>query len=169
MAGIYKGHTLITPKSYKTRPTSSKLREAIFDILQHASWANNIQNHRILDIFAGSGALGIEALSRKADFCLFIDHSLESAHAIRQNIHALNLFDKTRIFRRNVLNMGNLHPSIPPFDFAFIDPPYYQNYVPKTLHWLKVKNWLNPNAICIVEMAHNEELTQEKKSTKTHP
>ena len=162
LAGLYKGRKLVAPKSCHTRPTGSKTREAVFDILTHAHWRCDLESCRVIDIFAGSGALGLEALSRKAAFCLFIDHAPEAITVLRRNIYALDLYDKTRIYRRNALKIGPRPKGMKAFDLVFLDPPYYQSFVPYILDWLIQKNWLNENAVCVIETAHDEKLNHDE-------
>ena len=129
----------------------------MFNILDHASWAPPLQGARIIDLFAGSGALGLEALSRGADFALFVETDEEARGAIRENLEILDLFGKTRIHRRDATALGDRPASAgPPFDVAFLDPPYRKGLNEKALAELLDGNWLSPDAVLVVETATDE-------------
>src|SRR3974390_1511534 len=100
VGGRLRGRTLTGPKSSAIRPTADRLRESLFNILMHA-YGDPITGARVLDLFAGTGALGIEALSRGAVFTLFVDDGAEARALIRENVAALGLGGVTRIFRRD--------------------------------------------------------------------
>ena len=106
------------------RPTADRLRESLFNILAHA-YGDPISGARVLDLFAGTGALGIEAISRGAAFALFVDDGVEARALLRDNVEALGLGGVTRIFRRDATRLGPAHP-LEPFSLAFLDPPYRQ-------------------------------------------
>ena len=125
VGGRLKGRNIATPSGRNTRPTSDQTRESLFNILEHASWAPPLDNAIVADIFAGSGALGLEAISRGADYCLFVETEAKARAAIRENVEAMGLFGCTRIFRRDATSLkippSNLRG---PFDLVFLDPPY---------------------------------------------
>jgi 16S rRNA (guanine966-N2)-methyltransferase len=124
VAGRFKGKPLVAPPGSGTRPTSDRARQAVFNVLEHAAWSAGLQGRRIVDLFAGSGALGLEALSRGAAFCLFVETDEAARGAIRDNVEALGLFGATRIHRRDATDLGVRPGSAgPPFDLAFLDPP----------------------------------------------
>ncbi len=100
VAGTLKGRTLVAPDGQDTRPTSDRARQAVFNVLEHAAWAGPLVGARVLDLFAGSGALGFEAISRGAAFCLFVETDDAARGAIRENVDAFSLFGQTRIHRR---------------------------------------------------------------------
>ncbi len=157
VAGRFKGRPLVTPEGQATRPTSDRAREAIFNILEHAPWAPGFEGARVLDLFAGSGALGLEALSRGAGFCLFAETDEAARGAIRDNIEALGLFGCTRLHRRDAADLGPRPASAgPPFDLAFLDPPYAQGLGEKTLPVLAAHAWLAPGAVAVVERGVDE-------------
>lgn len=159
VAGKFKGRSLIAPATDKTRPTSDRARESLFNMLAHAEWAPNIVGARVLDLFAGSGALGFEALSRGAQFCLFVDTAHAARGAIRQNIDALSLFGQTRLHRRSALALGAKPAGLgAPFDLVFMDPPYRQNFVPPCLSAIQSGGWLSAAALIVVETAADENL-----------
>src|SRR3954465_3974009 len=122
VGGRLRGRALAAPKSQAVRPTADRLREALFNILVHA-YGDPVTGARVLDLFAGTGALGLEAISRGAAFALFVDDGAEARALLRQNVEALGLAAMTRIFRRDAQKLGPAHP-VEPFSIAFLDPPY---------------------------------------------
>ena len=159
VAGQFKGRPIQAPKSDATRPTSDRARESLFNILAHADWAPELDGARVMDLFAGSGALGLEALSRGAEFCLFVETAHAARGAIRQNIEALGLFGTTRIHRRSATELGERPAGIgAPFDVVFIDPPYKKGLVAPCLQALKTGDWLSDRALAVVETAADEAL-----------
>ena len=158
VGGKFKGRTLVTPDGQNTRPTSDRAREAIFNILAHAEWAPNLEGARVMDVFAGSGALGFEALSRGADFCLFVETDEAARGAIRDNVETLGLFGTTRVHRRNAAQLG-LRPGSQAevFDLVFLDPPYRKGLGEKALEGLVSGNWLSEKAIIVFERAADED------------
>src|SRR5204863_7718682 len=124
VGGRLKGRNLASPSLREIRPTADRLRESLFNILIHA-YDDPIREARVLDLFAGTGALGIESISRGAAFALFIDDSAEARALIRENVTALGLGGVTRIFRRDATKLGAAGP-VGTFSLAFLDPPYGQ-------------------------------------------
>lgn len=157
VSGGLRGRNLITPEGQGTRPTSDRARQAVFNILEHAAWAPELRGARIMDLFAGSGALGFEAISRGAAFCLFVETDETARGAIRENIDALGLFGATRIHRRDATDLG-LRPASAgePFDLAFLDPPYRQGLAERALAGLAEGGWLKPDALVVVERGVDE-------------
>ena len=157
VSGGLRGRNLITPEGQGTRPTSDRARQAVFNILEHAAWAPELRGTRILDLFAGSGALGFEAISRGAAFCLFVETDEAARGAIRENIDALGLFGATRLHRRDATDLG-LRPASAgePFDMAFMDPPYRQGLAERALAGLVEGGWLKPGALVMVERGSDE-------------
>jgi 16S rRNA (guanine966-N2)-methyltransferase len=149
VGGRLRGRTLVGPKSAAIRPTSDRLRETLFNILTHA-YGDPVTDARVLDLFAGTGALGLEALSRGAAFTLFMDDGAEARALIRQNVEALGLGGVSRIFRRDATRLGAAHP-LEPFSLAFLDPPYGQGLAEKALASLRDGGWLTPGALLVVE------------------
>ena len=157
VAGQYKGKALVAPEGQTTRPTSDRARESIFNILQHAPWARDLNGARALDLFAGSGALGLEAISRGAAFCLFVETGEEARGAIRDNVEAFGLFGCTRIHRRDATDLGPRPASAgAPFDLAFLDPPYAKGLGEKALAELLQHGWLQPGATVVFERGADE-------------
>jgi 16S rRNA (guanine966-N2)-methyltransferase len=149
VAGRLRGRALAVPKSNVIRPTADRLREAIFNVLVHA-YGDPISDARALDLFAGTGALGLEALSRGAAFVLFVDNHTEARALIRDNVAALGLGGRTRIFRRDATQLGPAYP-IEPFSLAFLDPPYGQGLAEQALQAAHGGGWLSPDALVVVE------------------
>jgi 16S rRNA (guanine966-N2)-methyltransferase len=151
VGGRLRGRALAGPKSAAIRPTADRLRESLFNILLHAH-DDPITSARVLDLFAGTGALGIEALSRGATFALFVDEGAQARALIRENVAALGLGGVTRIFRRDATKLGPAHP-VEPFSLAFLDPPYGQGLAPAALISARDGGWLVPGALIVVEEA----------------
>jgi 16S rRNA (guanine966-N2)-methyltransferase len=155
IGGRFRGRKLAAPQSLTVRPTSDRLRESIFNILAHGQ-GDPVSGARVVDLFAGTGALGLEAISRGAAFALFIDDGAEARALMRQNVEALGLGGTTRIFRRDATRLGPVHP-LAPFSLAFIDPPYRRGLAEKSLVALRDGGWLEPAAIVVVEEAADAE------------
>ena len=151
VGGRLGGRTLLAPKSQAIRPTADRLREALFNILTH-SYGDPVEGARVLDLFAGTGALGIEAISRGAKFALFVDNGTEARALLRNNIEALGLGGVTKVFRRDATDLGPAHP-VEPFSLAFLDPPYGKGLAEQALASLRDGAWLAPGAIVVVEEA----------------
>lgn len=149
VAGQLRGRVLAAPPSDKTRPTSDRLREAIFNILTHA-YDVSIVGARVLDLFAGTGAIGIEALSRGALFALFVDDSAEARGVIRENVTELGLAGRTRLFRRDATKMGAVGANAPS-SIVFCDPPYNKELAQKALVSCAEGGWLERGAFIIIE------------------
>jgi 16S rRNA (guanine966-N2)-methyltransferase len=153
VGGRLRGRALAGPKSHAIRPTADRLRESLFNILVH-SHGDPMAQARVLDLFAGTGALGIEALSRGAAFALFIDDGAEARALMRENVTALGLGGATRIFRRDATKLGLAYP-VEPFSLAFLDPPYGQGLAEKSLASARSGGWFAPGALVVVEEATN--------------
>ena len=151
VGGRLGGRTLASPRSQAIRPTADRLRESLFNILVHA-YGDPVTGARVLDLYAGTGALGLEALSRGAAFALFIDDAAEARALLRENIAALGLGGVTRIFRRDATRLGPAHP-LEPFSLAFLDPPYGKGLAEKALVSARDGGWLAPGALIVVEEA----------------
>jgi 16S rRNA (guanine966-N2)-methyltransferase len=151
VGGTLRGRALKGPISTAIRPTADRLRESLFNILAHA-YGDPVKGARVLDLFAGTGALGIEALSRGARFALFVEEAAEARALIRTNVEALGLTGATRIFRRNATRLGEAKP-IEPFSLVFCDPPYGRGLVEPALVAARDGGWLAPGALVVVEEA----------------
>ena len=157
VSGEFRGKALAAPPGQTTRPTSDRARQAIFNILEHAGWSNGVRDARVVDLFAGSGALGFEALSRGAAFCLFVETDDAARGAIRENVEAMGLFGRTRVHRRDATQLGQ-RPGAdgPAFDLAFLDPPYGKGLGEAALAKLAAGGWLAPGAVAVVERGADE-------------
>jgi 16S rRNA (guanine966-N2)-methyltransferase len=151
VGGSLRGRSLAAPQSSAIRPTADRLRESLFNVLAHA-YGDPVAGARVLDLFAGTGALGIEALSRGAAFALFIDESADARALMRENVAALGLGGATRIFRRDATKLGAVHP-LQSFTLVFLDPPYGERLGEKALFSARAGGWLAPDALAIVEEA----------------
>jgi 16S rRNA (guanine966-N2)-methyltransferase len=157
-AGRHRGKLLRAPEGQATRPTADRARQAVFNILEHAAWSPGLQGARVIDLFAGSGALGLEALSRGATFCLFVETAEAARGAIRANLEAMGLFGAARIHRRDATDLGTRPGGLAEaFDLAFLDPPYRQGLGERALEALGGGGWLAAGAICVLERAADEE------------
>jgi 16S rRNA (guanine966-N2)-methyltransferase len=151
VGGRLRGRALAGPKSDAIRPTSDRLRETIFNILAH-SYGDPVEGARVLDLFAGTGAMGLEALSRGAAFALFVDDGAQARGLIRENVEALGLGGATRLFRRDATRMGAAAPNNP-FSLVFCDPPYGRDLARLALAACADGGWLRPGALVLVEEA----------------
>jgi 16S rRNA (guanine966-N2)-methyltransferase len=149
VAGRLRGRVLNAPASRAIRPTSERLRESIFDILAHR-YSDLLKGARVVDLFAGSGALGFEALSRGASFALFVDDGAEARALLRGNVEAFGLGGVTRIWRADATKLGKA-PAGAPFTLAFLDPPYGKGFAGPALAALAAGRWLAEGALCVVE------------------
>ncbi len=172
VGGAFKGRVIKAPPGRSSRPTADRVRESIFNVLAHSPWAPGLSGARVIDLFAGSGALGLEALSRGAEFCLFVDSWVEARRVIADNAAELGLSDRISLAR---------HPAerLPPvekvpvekvpvgakapvgarsvFDLAFLDPPYHQDLAPAALAALMQGGWLTPDAVIVLEIGGTDE------------
>src|SRR5512139_3306405 len=151
VGGRLKGRNLASPSSRDIRPTADRLRESVFNILIHA-YGDPIQGARVLDLFAGTGALGIEAVSRGAKFALFVDNGAEARALLRNNVESLGLGGVTKVYRRDATKLGPAHP-VEPFSLVFLDPPYGKGLAGKALASAQAGGWLAPEALAVVEEA----------------
>ncbi|MGO4704765.1 16S rRNA (guanine(966)-N(2))-methyltransferase RsmD [Microvirga sp. 2MCAF38] len=151
VGGRWRGRSLAGPTSDAIRPTSDRLREALFNILQHG-YDDPITGARVMDLFAGTGAMGLEALSRGASFALLVDDGAEARGLIRENVEAVGAGGATRLFRRDATRMGEAAPNAP-FSLVFCDPPYGKDLAPKALKSCAEGGWLTPDALVVVEEA----------------
>jgi 16S rRNA (guanine966-N2)-methyltransferase len=157
--GKLGGRRLVAPDDARVRPTSDRTRQAIFNILEHRDFGIGftLENAAVADLFAGTGALGLEALSRGARFCLLVDDSAESRALQRENIEALGLTGATKIWRRDATAVGPLGAGAGgPFDLVFLDPPYRKNLIAPTLKSLRDGGWLAARALLIAETSKGE-------------
>jgi len=151
VGGTLRGRAIMAPKSKAIRPTADRLRESLFNILIH-SFDDPVSGARVLDLFAGTGALGIEALSRGATFALFIDEGAEARALLRENAATLGLGGTSKIVRRDATKLGEPTP-LAPFSLAFLDPPYGQGLATAALNSARTGGWLTPDALIVAEEA----------------
>ncbi len=154
VAGTWKGRTLTAPPGLDTRPTADRVRQALFDILLHAPWAGRslIENALILDVFAGTGALGLEALSRGAARAVFVEQARPALAALRANIAACKAVDRCEVLAVEALSM----PTGPKADIVFLDPPYGRDLIPKTLTRLRAIERLGEGTLIVAETGRDE-------------
>jgi 16S rRNA (guanine966-N2)-methyltransferase len=159
--GRFGGRVLAAPADARVRPTSDKVRQAVFNILTHNDFGLgfSLEGARVVDLFAGTGAMGLEAVSCGAGFCLFIDDSAESRALLRQNMETLALTGSTKIWRRDATMLGAVTPGAGgPFDLAFLDPPYRRNLIAPALASLRDGQWLAQDALVVAECVREESL-----------
>jgi 16S rRNA (guanine966-N2)-methyltransferase len=157
VAGKFRGARIETPKGLATRPTSDRVRQALFNVLTHGAPGLELEALRVLDLFAGSGALGLEALSRGARFCLFIEESAEARAAIRRNVEALGLTGATKIWRRDATKLGEAG-TLQPFDLVFCDPPYGKGMGARALGAAAEGRWVARRAIAVLEERADQDI-----------
>lgn len=151
VGGELRGRPLATPRDNAIRPTTDRTREAVFNMLAHR-FGDRLEGARVLDLFAGTGALGIEALSRGASYCVFIEESAEGRGLIRTNVESFGLTGRTKIFRRDAIGLGDAG-TLGPFGLVFADPPYGKGLGEKALRSARAGGWLAPGALCVIEEA----------------
>ena len=156
IAGTWKGHSLKTAKGLKTRPTADKVKGAIFNIL-----GSKVQGAEVLDLFAGTGSLSFEALSRGAQNATLVEKDISAARTVAKNIELLNAEEKVRLWQMDVYTFLTNHSDQNKYDLIFIDPPYYQQIVPKILEYLRNNTILSPNGVIIIETAADEVLPED--------
>ncbi len=152
VAGKFKGREIIGPTSIATRPTSDRVRESLFNILAHGIDGFSLEDVRVMDLFAGTGALGLEALSRGAKFCQFVEESAEARGIIRKNADAYGAIGMCKIWKRDATDLGDCGPQSP-FDLVFADPPYNKGLGEKSLQALVAGAWLSAGAVVVLEEA----------------
>jgi 16S rRNA (guanine966-N2)-methyltransferase len=150
VGGRFRGRALAAPGDARTRPTSDRVREAVFNILAHGIAGFDLEGARVLDLFAGTGALGLEALSRGAAFCLFVEEDAETRALVRRNVEALGLTGVTKIFRRDATTLGPVGRQ-GGFTLAFLDPPYGQGLAERALASAADGGWLAAGAVAVIE------------------
>ena len=151
VGGRLRGRNLAAPASRDIRPTADRLREVRVQYPVHA-YDDPIEGARVIDLFAGTGALGIEAVSRGAKFTLFVDNGAEARALLRNNVESLGLGGVTKVYRRDATDLGPAHP-VEPFSLVFLDPPYGKGLAEKALASLRDGGWLTPGALLVVEEA----------------
>lgn len=159
VAGVHRGRPIQAPKGSKTRPTTDRVRESVFNKLAHAAWAPALDGARVIDLFAGSGALGLEAISRGAAFALFVETDPAARGAIRTNVEALQLYGCTKLHRRDATDLGKKPEKVgPPFDLVFLDPPYGKGLGETALARLVSGDWVASHAVAVLEESARADL-----------
>lgn len=158
VGGAHKGRTIAAPPGDLIRPTGDRVREALFNILAHHDFSDelggdfDLEGARVLDLFAGTGALGIEALSRGASFTLFVDDHADARAAVRENMETLGLTGNAKLYKRDATRLGPRPGSVgPQFSLLFADPPYRKGLAELALASALAGDWLTPHALCVVE------------------
>ncbi len=152
VGGKFRGREIKGPTSGATRPTSDRVRESIFNILAHGIAGFTLEDTRVIDLFAGTGALGLEAVSRGAKFCCFVEEDAAARGVIRTNADLCGAIGQTKIWRRDATVLGPCAPQTP-FALAFVDPPYGKGLGGKALAALVEGGWLLPGAVVVLEEA----------------
>jgi 16S rRNA (guanine966-N2)-methyltransferase len=155
VAGQWRGRTLVAPVGQTTRPTSERMRQAVFDMLAHAPWAEGcLRDAEVLDVFAGTGALGLEALSRGAKGAHFFETDRAALASLRANIAACKADTRATVLAYDATKP----PNGPACSLVFLDPPYAKDLVPKALTALAAAGWIAPRALVVAETGANETL-----------
>ena len=156
VSGKFRGRALAAPDHDGLRPTSDRVRESVFNILAHGIADFEPQGTRVIDLFAGTGALGLEAMSRGAAYCLFVEDNADARALIRDNVEAFGLTGETRIFKRDATDLGPAAKT-DRYGLAFLDPPYGKGLAELALASAREGDWLVPDALVVVEEAADAE------------
>ena len=149
VGGEFRGRSLATPKSNAIRPTIDRTRESLFNIISHV-YPEAVDGTRVLDLFAGTGAVGLEALSRGCRSALFVENGVEGRGLLWENIEQFGLHGRARILRRDATSLGTVG-NIEPFHFVFADPPYGQGLGEQALLSAHKGGWIAPDALVVLE------------------
>jgi 16S rRNA (guanine966-N2)-methyltransferase len=168
VAGAWRGRALLAPAGQATRPTADRVRQAVFDMLLHAPWGGRdvVEGTRVLDAFAGTGAYGLEALSRGAAHATFMEQDRAALTALRGNVAACRAGDRAAVLATNVLTAAPGQPC----GLVFLDPPYGRELVPRAIDRLRAMGWIAPGALLVVETGRDEALPElgEVLAGRTH-
>lgn len=160
IAGKHRGRRLQIPRGAELRPTADRLREAVFNILGHHPDVPDLGDAVVLDVFAGTGAYGLEAVSRGAALAVFIERDLAALKGIRSNAAALNEDESAVLLRLDAARLAvPPRTAQAPAGFAFLDPPYGSGLAVPALDRLKSRGWIGNGAVCVVEVAAREAFT----------
>jgi len=170
IAGRHRGRSLVAPPGDATRPTADRVRQALFDMLWHAPWGGRttIQDQLALDVFAGTGALGLEALSRGADHCTFLETAKPALAALRANIAACQEEARTAVLAVDATRPPKARVAC---GLVFLDPPYGQGLVERAVAALEATGWIAPGALVVAEAAQQDVLVlpgYERVATRSH-
>ncbi len=157
-AGVFRGRALQVPDDGSVRPTSDRARQALFNRLEHSfqDYGFRLRGARVVDLFAGTGALGLDALSRGASHVTFVETSPASRRVLQDNITTLDVDDKVTV---RTLNATALPAPSQPYDLALLDPPYDENLAQPAVQSLATKGWLTETGLMVIETAKSEALT----------
>jgi len=156
VGGQHRSRTLFTPKDNNVRPTSDKVRQAVFNILNSRGL---VVDAVVIDAFCGTGALGLEALSQGARFTSFFDKSKSSLALCQKNINLLKVENQSHVVLKDVTKIGARADHIDPADLIFIDPPYHQDLVTSSIDALIQADWVTDNACFVIETAKDEDIS----------
>jgi 16S rRNA (guanine966-N2)-methyltransferase len=155
ISGSARGRRLLTPKKFMIRPTADRVKESLFNIL--VVLIGSFDQYRVLDIFAGTGNLGIESLSRGAAQVVFIDSHKESVILVAKNLRMLGFTDRSRVIEKDALAaLRFLEKTETPFHLVFIDPPYRKGLAERVLEYLADSILIDENSLVIVEVSSSE-------------
>jgi len=154
IAGKHRGRRLAAPPGRTVRPSSDRLRQALFNILRHGKHDIELEGATVVDAFAGTGALGLEALSRGAGHAIFIENNPTALEHLRENVAICGEGEQANITRANA---SSLPPARAACDFAFLDPPYRSDLGVPALISLANQGWLKPRSVCTLEIAKAEQ------------
>lgn len=160
VAGKFRGKQLDTPKSDEIRPTADRVREAVFSIIG-SRLGPNLLGRRALDLFAGTGAMGLEALSRGADFCVFVDTGIEARGLIRGHIESFGIGGQSKLLKRDATDLGPVG-TLKPADLVFVDPPYGKALGERAIAAALTGGWIAPGALIVLEERKDAEITAPK-------
>ncbi len=153
VGGEFRGRRLAEPKDKSIRPTTDRNRESLFNILSH-SWSQKLDNVDVLDLFSGTGALGLEALSRGAQHVTFIEESAAGCALLRANVETLDIADRTRIVRSRAQRAASAY-QFSSFDLVFADPPYGKRLGENAVSAFAKRGLLNDGALVVLEERHD--------------
>ncbi len=157
VGGRFKGKTLMSPVGKQLRPTADRVKESIFNILLHRTDGFNLENIAVIDVFCGTGALGLEAISRGARHSVFIDHDNGAVEITRQNALSMGLKSEVTMLNLDAQSLAQPPKGVNlPATLAFLDPPYNKGLADMALLGLKNKGWLEQEALCVVEISAKE-------------
>ncbi len=155
-AGELRGRPIAAPAGQTTRPTSDRARQAVFNILEHAPWSPGLEGARAIDLFAGSGAMGLEALSRGAAACLFVETARPALGVLRRNVETLGIGARARVLAQDATKLGPRPVVDDPFDLAFLDPPYGKELGEAAVAALQEGGWMAEDGLIVLERSEGE-------------
>lgn len=164
VGGKYRGRSIASPKTDKIRPTKDRTRESLFNILEH-SYSDLLEDGRMLELFAGTGAVGIEALSRGCEFVLFVEQSIEGRGLLRKNTDNLSLHGCTKIFKRDATKLGPIS-KFEQFTILFADPPYGLGLGEKAILSAVDNGWMVDQSLVILEERSDVEPVLDARFTQ---